>query len=218
MTEAAHPALEPALAAGVRALGQALEPADISRLATLLAELARWNRRINLTAVREPGRMVGQHVLDSLAVRPLLRGARVLDVGTGAGFPGLPLAIASPAMQFTLLDSNGKKISFVRHMIGELGLSNAEAVQARVERHAPAEAYDTVVARAFAPLPRMLELAGHLVADGGVLLALKGHYPETELAELGDDWTADVSRLTVPGLDDHERHAVRLSRRGGAAA
>ncbi len=221
MTEPSPPAgggrLARELAAGLQELGEPAGDEIVAKLARLLTELERWNRRINLTAVRDLHDMVALHVQDSLAVRPLLIGPRVLDVGTGAGFPGLPLAIVAPGLAFTLLDSNGKKISFVRHMIGDLGLGNATAVRARVEDYAPATAFDTVIARAFAPLPRMLELAGHLVAGDGVLLALKGKYPAAELAGLRaaePAWTTDVTELTVPGLPDHERHVVRLTRRG----
>ena len=206
-----------AIGAGLDELGQPADDGALDRLARLLGELERWNRRINLTAVRKIDDMVGAHLLDSLAARPLLAGRRILDVGTGGGFPGLPLAITMPDCEFTLLDSNGKKISFVRHMIGDLGLTNAEAVKARVEDYAPPAAYDTVVARAFAPLARMLELAGHLVVERGVLLALKGRYPADELADLDHAWTFDVSKLTVPGLADRERHAVRLTRVPGTA-
>ncbi|MBT8085504.1 MAG: 16S rRNA (guanine(527)-N(7))-methyltransferase RsmG [Woeseia sp.] len=187
----------------------------------LVSELARWNQRVNLTAIRNPDDMVSGHVLDSLAAAPFLRGTTVLDVGTGAGFPGLPLAIAMPARQFTLLDSNGKKIRFVQHMIGELGLKNVNTVQARAERYTLPMRFDTVIARAFAALPRILALAGHLVAETGVLLALKGKDPHAEIRELGapgDSWDCTVTRLTVPGMEDHERHAVCLSRRGTVRA
>ena len=204
------------LAAGLARLGLPAGDDVVARLLRLLAELERWNRRINLTAVRDVDDMIGLHLMDSVAVRPLLAGRSVLDVGTGAGFPGLPLAIVAPQLAFTLLDSNGKKISFVRHMIGDLGLGNAVAVHARTEDYLPAARFDTVVARAVAPLPRLVGLAGHLVADGGTLLALKGKYPAAELAELDraqPEWKWDVTELTVPGLSDHERHAVRLSRR-----
>jgi len=158
------------LADGVIALHQDVPPGSIEKLAKLLAELTRWNARINLTAIRDPLAMVSGHILDSLAVRPLLEGRRVLDIGTGAGFPGLPLAIAEPQIEFVLLDSNGKKISFVRHVIGELGLSNAAAIKARAEDYAPAERFDTVIARALASIPRLLELAGHLIREEGMLL------------------------------------------------
>ena len=220
---ATPPARKPVaeLAAGLESLGQAVPAGQVERLIRLVSELERWNRRINLTAVSGVGDMVRLHLLDSLAVRPLLAGRRVLDVGTGGGFPGLPLAIVLPGLEFTLLDSNGKKISFVRHMIGDLGLGNAVAVHARAEDYAPSLRFDTVVARAFAPLPRLVRLAGHLVADGGRLLALKGRYPEAELIELEralPEWKSDVTEITVPGLSDHERHAVRLSRTAAADA
>jgi 16S rRNA (guanine527-N7)-methyltransferase len=159
--------------------------------------------------------MVTGHVLDSLSVRELLAGHRIVDAGTGAGFPGLPLAIAEPKLDITLVDSNGKKISFVRHMIGELGLINATAVQARIERYAPETRFDTVIARAFAPLPRLLALTGHLLDDTGVLLALKGKYPEAELKELerhAEPWEFKVTELTVPGLTQGSRHAIVLRR------
>ncbi len=214
-------ALEERIVAGAAAMGQPLPDAAGARLAQLLEELARWNQRINLTAIRRPTDMLAGHVLDSLAARPLLRGSTVLDVGTGGGFPGLPLALLEPERQFTLLDSNGKKISFVQHMIGELGLTNATAVKARVENYTPPERFDTVIARAFATLPRIVSLAGHLVAETGVLLALKGKYPGAELDELaaaGDGWNAGVTELKVPGMEDHERHAVCLSRRAGEPA
>lgn len=178
----------------------------------LIGELERWNARINLTAIRDPGAMVSGHILDSLAVRPMLEGRRVLDAGTGAGFPGLPLAIAEPGMEFVLLDSNARRIAFVRHVIGELGLANATAVEARVEYYAPGERFDTVVARALGSTRKLLELAGHLLGKEGVLLALKGKHPAEELEHLKETsgWTYDVTEVTVPGLESHARHVVCL--------
>lgn len=200
-----------AIAAGVDQMQQTLPPGAAERLARLVGELARWNRRINLTAIREPGEMVAGHILDSLSVRGLVEGTRVVDVGTGAGFPGLPLAVADPALDVTLIDSNGRKLSFVQHMIGELGLGNATAVRARVERYAPERRFHTVVARAFAPLARTVALSAHLLDDAGVLLALKGKYPDAELAELeGSEWNIEVTELTVPGLSQHARHVMVL--------
>jgi 16S rRNA (guanine527-N7)-methyltransferase len=189
-------------------------PADASAaFATLLAELERWNRRINLTAIRSVEDMVTAHLLDSLVARPLLAGDSVLDVGTGAGFPGLPLAIVEPDRQFTLLDSNRKKILFVEHAAGVLGLTNAEAVHGRAEDYAPGRRFDTVIARALASLSRLVEMAGHHVGEGGVLLALKGRYPAEELLEIEDQpWQAEVLHLDVPGLDPGSRHAVLLRR------
>lgn len=205
-----------AIRQGIAALGETAGDTEVAQLAHLVSELARWNRRINLTAIRDENEMVAAHVLDSLSARRLLEGTRILDVGTGGGFPGLPLAIVSPQRSFTLLDSNGKKISFVRHMIGELGLTNVEAVKSRVESFSAPAGFDTVIARAFAALPKMLMLTGHLVGKTGVLLALKGKYPAAELEELhalDTPWNFDVTELTVPGMEDHERHAIRLARR-----
>ncbi len=199
---------------GVTALRQELAPESIEKLATLLAELTRWNARINLTAIRDPEAMVSGHILDSLAVRPMLAGSRVLDVGTGAGFPGLPLAIADAEREFVLLDSNGRKIAFVRHVIGELGLQNAAAIEARAEDYAPDERFDTVIARALASTPRFLELAGHLLKKDGVLLALKGKHPAQELGPIEElpGWKYEVTDVTVPGLESHARHVVCLRR------
>ncbi len=200
--------------AGAASLRQDLPDGADVKMARLLAELERWNTRINLTAIRDPQDMVSGHILDSLAVRPMLSGSRVLDIGTGAGFPGLPLAIVEAEIEFRLLDANGRKISFVRHVIGELGLSNASAIKARIEDYAPDERFDTVIARALASIPRLLELAGHLVRDEGVLLALKGKYPATELEQINEisGWKYDVTDLTVPGLESHARHVVCLRR------
>ena len=167
------PVTKKAIKQGASELGQDLPEDAVYKLATLLAELDRWNRRINLTAIRDPAEMVAGHVLDSLAVRPHLQGPRVIDIGTGAGFPGLPLAIVEPDMDFVLLDSNGKKISFVQHMIGELGLSNVKAVKARAEGYQPGNGFDTVIARALASVPRLVELSSDLVGEDGQLLALK---------------------------------------------
>ena len=202
------------IADGVMALRQDLPPEAIEKLAILLAELARWNARINLTAIRDPLDMISGHILDSLTVRPLLEGRRVIDIGTGAGFPGLPLAIAEPQIEFVLLDSNGKKISFVRHVIGELGLSNAVAIKLRAEGYAPAERFDTVIARALASIPRLLELARHLIREDGVLLALKGKRPAAELESIEEipGWKYVVTDVTVPGLETHARHVVCLRR------
>ncbi len=156
--------------------------------------------------------MVSRHLLDSLAVQPYLRGARVLDVGTGAGFPGLPLAIVEPAKSFVLLDSNNKKIRFVEHAARLLDLDNVTAVKSRAENYAPGNRFDTVIARAVAALPRLLEIAGHHVREGGVFVALKGRYPAEELEQIPDAWNYDVTELKVPGLDAGSRHAVLMRR------
>jgi 16S rRNA (guanine527-N7)-methyltransferase len=195
-------------------LEQRFPAAAPAQFAALLTELERWNRRVNLTAIRDPNGMVRGHLLDSLVARPLLEGSTVLDVGTGPGFPGLPLAIAEPDRQFTLLDSNRKKIMFVQHAAGLLGLSNVTAVKDRAEDYAPGQRFDTVIARALAALPRLVELAGHHVREDGVFIALKGRYPAEELQQMHDQrWQHDVVALDVPGLATGSRHAVLLRRR-----
>lgn len=195
---------------GVAGLGQTLPPDAINKLGTLIEELERWGRRINLTAIRRAEAMVSGHVLDSLSVRPCLHGRRILDIGTGAGFPGLPLAIAEPEREFVLLDSHGRKLGFVQHIIGLLGLANASAVKSRAEDYAPDERFDTVIARALARTARLMELGAHLLGEDGVLLALKGKHPADELKELPAMWEYSVTELTVPGLEDHARHVITL--------
>jgi 16S rRNA (guanine527-N7)-methyltransferase len=193
---------------------QALSDDVVEMLERLLTELEHWNKRINLTAIRDVGEMVPAHILDSLVVRPFVRGPNVIDIGTGAGFPGLPLAIVEPGIEFVLLDSVGKKIRFVEHMLGELGLKNVAAVKARAEDYAPGKRFDTVIARALATVPRLVELSSHLVEEDGQLLALKGKYPAEELETMksNPEWDYDVTELTVPGLEAHERHVVSLRR------
>ena len=199
--------------AGIAGLGQSLPDGASEQLVTLLEELERWNRRMNLTAIKVAGDMVAPHVVDSLSVRPHLTGASTVDIGTGAGFPGLPLAIAEPERAFTLLDSNARKIGFVQHMIGTLRLSNVTAVRARAEDYAPGYGFDTVIARAVTTVAGLIDLSAHLINEGGVLLALKGKRPDEELEALPADWTYRVTKLQVPGLDDHARHVVAVSRR-----
>jgi 16S rRNA (guanine527-N7)-methyltransferase len=195
-------------------LGQVFPDGAADKFAALLAELERWNSRVNLTAIRKPREMVSAHLLDSLVARPLLQGDTVLDVGTGPGFPGLPLAIAEPAREFTLLDSNNKKIMFVQHAAGLLGLDNVIAVKGRGEDYAPGRRFDTVIARALAALPRLVEIAGHHVGEDGVFVALKGRYPAEELEQMSSTpWSYVVTKLEVPGLQQGSRHAVLLRRK-----
>ena len=204
------------IADGCRALELDSDESSLDSYATLLSELERWGRRVNLTAIRDARDMVGGHLFDSLAVLPFLRGASVIDIGTGAGFPGLPLAIADPQRHFVLLDSNGKKISFVKHMVTQLGLRNVDAVKSRAEDYAPGRSFDTVIARALAGIPRILQVGGHLLAENGVVLALKGKYPAEELDKiqsLPEPWAFTVDEINVPGLSQHARHVVSLERR-----
>lgn len=192
---------------GLAALGLALPAPDRERLLAYVRLLAKWNSAYNLTAVRDPLGMVTRHLLDSLVIVPHLHGARVLDVGTGPGLPGIPLAVARPELAFTLLDANAKKTRFVVQAVGELALKNVEVVQSRVENYRPSRIFDTVVSRAFASIADMLAHARHLCAPGGRFLAMKGAYPEEELEALPAGYDIEVVPLTVPGLDA-ARHVV----------
>ena len=201
-----------ALAAGARALGIDLADEQAKRLTAHLDLLDEWGARMNLTAIRDRPSQISKHVLDSLSVRPFLRGERIADVGSGAGFPGIPLAIVEPHRHFTLVESTGKKCRFLDHVRDALGLANVEVVHARAEALKPAERFDTVLARAVGPLTELVKLAGPLVAGGGRLLAMKGRYPDDELTAKLNGWkVAAVHRLVVPGLGD-ERHLVELCR------
>ena len=198
------------LCALAQSLGVALDAERASKLLRLLDELAQWNRAFNLTGIESREAMVATHLLDSLAVSGELAGARIADLGTGAGFPGLPLAIANPERRFTLIDATAKKIRFVAHAVRALGLTNVEAVQARAESMAASEPFDTIIARAVAPLPKLAVLARALSRPGTRLLAMKGKRPTAELAALPPDWELSAVReLTVPGLDA-ERCLVTL--------
>lgn len=202
--------LDTLLRRGLVEMGLDLPAPARARLVAFLRLLEKWNRAYNLTAVREPEQMVPRHLLDSLSVLPWLRGRRVLDIGTGAGLPGIPLALARPALEFTLLDTNAKKIRFVTQAIHELGLANAAPVHSAVERYRPSAPFDTLIARALASIPDMLSGCRHLCAPGGAVLAMKGVFPQEELAGVGPAFAVrDVVRLTVPGLEA-TRHLVIL--------
>jgi 16S rRNA (guanine527-N7)-methyltransferase len=193
-------------------LGVTLTDAAATRLIELINELARWNERYNLTGISTPREMITHHLLDSLAVNADLAGERVADVGTGAGFPGLPLAVANPQRHFTLIDSTAKKIRFVEHAAQLLELANVTALHARAEQMRPKPPFDTVVARALAPLPRLLETVAPLCGPRTRVLAMKGKWPEAELAALPAAWRVSGSRaLAVPGLNA-ARCVIVLSR------
>ncbi len=178
------------------------------QLLALVGLLHKWNKAYNLTSVREPEAMLVRHILDSIVVAPYLNGSRFIDVGTGPGLPGLPLAIVQPDKQFVLLDSLGKRIRFIRQVILELGLKNVVAVQSRVEEFHDEAGFDGVLSRAFASLTDMLSWCHHLPAANGVFLALKGVYPQDELDNLPNGFEfVSGHRLAVPQLDA-ERHLI----------
>ena len=204
--------LDPLLEAGASALGVPLTPDQRARLLRLVAELMEWNGRFNLTAIREPAGMVRKHLLDSLAVQPFIVGERIADVGTGPGFPGLPLAVVNPARRFTLVEATAKKARFVEHAAAALGLDNVEVVNARAEAWKPTQPFDLVVCRALGKLHEFIRFAGHLCARDGRMLAMKGQYPEAELEAVPRGWrVVAIHRVDVPGLDA-ERHLVELAR------
>lgn len=198
------------LAAGLAELGLTLDPATEQRLLDYIALLHKWNKVYNLTAVREPQKMLYQHVFDSLAVLPYITGSRLLDVGSGAGLPGIPLAIAKPGLSVTLLDSNHKKTTFLRQVCIELALTNVSVVCERVEAWQPDVKFDQVISRAFSDLGEFVRLARHLCAPGGSLLGMKGLYPFEEIAQLPAGMVAEkIIPLNVPGLEA-QRHLVLL--------
>lgn len=207
-------ALRADLDSGLDALG--IDRAHGAVLLEYLALLDRWNRAYNLTAVRDPRQMVGRHLLDSLAMAPFLPGvARLADLGTGAGLPGIPLAITCPQLQVALVESNGKKARFLREAVRRLGLGNAEVAESRIEAFDAPARFDAITARALATLPQILALGGHLLAPGGRLLAMKGALPGDEIAALPTGWRLEAAHpLQVPGLAA-ERHLVVVGREGG---
>jgi len=202
------------LETGARELRVALTPAMGDALLRLLDELERGNSQFNLTAIRDRPGMLRKHVLDSLSLHAFLRGARVADVGTGAGFPGLPLALVNPDRDFALIEATGKKARFVSHAAAEVGAANVKVIHTRAETYRPDRGFDTVVARALSSLADFVAYAGHLLVPDGRLLAMKGKRPDEEISALPKTFRVlAVHRLRVPGLDD-ERHLVELCRAG----
>jgi 16S rRNA (guanine527-N7)-methyltransferase len=197
---------------GVSAMQLQLTSQQITQLESLLSELLKWNKAYNLTAIKDPHEALKLHILDSLAVLPYWQFKKTLDVGTGAGFPGLPLAIALPQQEFHLLDSNSKKIRFIRQQIHALKLSNVSAHHCRIEAH-PNGQYDCVTSRAFASLTDMLNATENQLVEGGRWMALKGVYSEQEVKEM-PQWAQLVSyhSLKVPNLTA-ERCVIEIAKR-----
>lgn len=196
------------------ALGVPLAPTQRDQLFAFLALLSRWNRTFNLSGVRDTDQMVPRHLLDSLAVVPWLGDSPVLDVGTGAGLPGIPLAIACPERRFVLLDTNSKKLRFVTQALFDLGIGNAQAVQARIEAYRPAEKFATIVTRAVASAAEIQARVVPLLANGGRILLMKGRHPAEDLHALAQAGIPGrVHTLVVPFLDG-ERHLLEIGSLG----
>ncbi|MDH3588163.1 MAG: 16S rRNA (guanine(527)-N(7))-methyltransferase RsmG [Gammaproteobacteria bacterium] len=197
---------------GAKQLGIILPGNRAGQMIDYLELLGQWNRAYNLTAVTDPGQQISYHLLDSLSALSRLHGTRIVDIGTGAGLPGIPLAIADPDRKFTLVDATAKKTRFLGHVTRTLGLGNVEIVTTRVEDYRPPTRFDTVVARALAALPELATLSEGLLAPGGILLAMKGREPVDEMRELTEAWRIrELQRVDVPGLKA-QRHLVVIAK------
>lgn len=206
----AREALQTQLEHGIATLGASLPDGAVERLLDYRELLERWNSAYNLTAIRDDREMVARHLLDSLAILPYVHGRSLADLGTGPGLPGIPLAIAEPAREVLMVDSNGKKVRFLREAIRSLKLANARALQSRVED--VEGTFECVTARAFASLADMLGWGGHLLAPNGVWLAMKGRHPAEELDGVPEGFRLEaIHALTVPGVEG-ERHLVVIRR------
>ena len=205
------------LEAGLHQLDLNCSPQQLEKLLQYLELLQRWNKAFNLTAIRDPLQMVRLHLLDSLAINPYIQGLEsIIDVGTGPGLPGIPLAILNPEINFTLLDSNGKKTRFLFQAINELKLNNACEVNHRVEAYKANQLFDAVISRAFSSISDMLNQCDHLVSDQGCFLAMKGKKPDSELSQMTKAYkVAEVNEVNVP-LISSERHLIKIIKTGGA--
>ena len=194
------------LVSGLEALNLPLDEDKIEQLLAFIKLIEKWNKAYNLTAIRDREAMAGLHILDSLAIAPFIEGKRVIDIGTGAGLPGIPLAIYLPEIEFTLLDSNAKKTRFVQQAIVELKLKNVSVCHNRVEQYHPEKSFDTAITRAFASLSDIVELTAHLLSKDSVLLAMKGQTPDLPKLESAKTTLIPVN---VPGITA-ERCLVRI--------
>jgi 16S rRNA (guanine527-N7)-methyltransferase len=205
-------ALKEAFSGALLANGWSIDPKVQAKMLVFLEMLLRWNKVFRLTAIDDPTQALWLHILDSLAILPFLHGDRIIDVGSGGGLPGIPLALAVPDKQFVLLDSNGKKTRFMQQVVLELSLPNVTVVQERAEIFRPPEGFDSIITRAFATLQIMVEQTGHLSRAGGRFLAMKGTYPAEELTQLPKEYAPpDVHRLSIVGLDAI-RHLVCIQK------
>ena len=198
---------------GLDKLGVLWNSEQIEKLHSFLSMLERWNKTFNLTAIRDPFDMLKLHLLDSATMhQPIQLANHIIDVGSGAGLPGIPLAILNPEKQFTLLDSNGKKTRFIFQARSELALTNVKEVNSRVETYQPEIPFDMVITRAFSSLPKMLQQCDHLVASEGVFLAMKGKKPDLELSQIQKEYkVSDLSKVMVPETEG-ERHLIEIKK------
>lgn len=196
---------------GVESLGLPLSDTQLTKMLAFIQLIAKWNKAYNLTAIRQMDDMVSLHLLDSLAILPYVQGNRIVDIGTGAGLPGIPLAIALPDTTFVLLDSNAKKTRFVQQAILELKLGNVAVIHSRIEDYQPDDLFDTVLTRAFASLPEIVEKVAHVAQPNGLLLAMKGQVPAAEMQMLSSP--SDVIPICVPGVSA-ERCLVKIKLSG----
>ncbi len=182
------------------------------QLVDFVGMLNKWNKAYNLTSVRDPAQMLVRHIVDSLVVSPYLKGQRFIDVGTGPGLPGIPLAIMNPDKEFVLLDSLGKRIRFQKQVQFELGIKNISSVESRVEAYQPEDKFDGVLSRAFASIEDMLTWCHHLPKEAGKFYALKGQLTDDEMAQIPQGFKVDeIIALTVPTLDE-QRHLVKITK------
>ena len=189
---------------------------NIDQFIVLLNELHKWNQKFNLTSIRNVDDMIAGHLMDSLSAYPYVRGDSVVDIGTGAGFPGLPLAIINQNVNYLLVDSNGKKIGFINHVINLLEIKNVKTKKIRIENFFPDQVFDTVIARALSSLPKLIKLSQHLLKEEGVLIAMKGKHPSDELRLIDDSWAKDVKKVFVERMSDKHRHIVVLHKKEGS--
>jgi 16S rRNA (guanine527-N7)-methyltransferase len=200
--------LENCLIQGLSKLGQSSTKQQINQLISFLELLHRWNTAFNITAIREPRAMLARHVFDSLAIKEYIVGNRLIDVGTGAGLPGIPLAITCPKKNFVLLDSNSKKTGFLFQARTTLKLANVQEVNERAEKHIPTQKYDAVLCRAYGSLSELVLYTNHLLVPGGKFFAMKGKISKEELRQLPKNYSVEnIYKLAVPELDE-ERHLI----------
>ena len=197
-------------------VSESISNENIDQFIVLLSELRKWNQKFNLTSIRNLDDMIAGHLMDSLSAHPYIKGDSVVDIGTGAGFPGLPLAIINQNVNYLLVDSNGKKIGFINHIINLLEIKNVKTKKIRIENFFPDQVFDTVIARALSSLPNLIKLSQHLLKEEGVLIAMKGKHPSDELKLIDDSWTTDVREVSQECMSDKHRHIILLHKKEGS--